>query len=245
MAYVSSKPGELRGDGREEEPAGPRLISHREIADPAPLGLAAFAMSTVVLSVVNADLIPAALATVVLPLALFYGGLVQLLAGMWEFVRNNTFGALAFSSFGAFWLAYAGYARFIAPGLPKSTAFQATGLFLAVWGFFTLYMLVASLRTTAAVALVFLTLFVTFAILASGELAQSTQTVKIGGYVGILTGAVAWYASFAGVTNATWKRTVLPTGPLPIGGLGGDGNGAGGNGQSRSEARGETTAQGR
>jgi len=245
MAYVSSKPGEVRGDGREEEPAGPRLISHREIADPAPLGLAGFAMTTVVLSVVNGDLIPAALATVVLPLALFYGGLVQLLAGMWEFVRNNTFGALAFSSFGAFWLAYAGYARFIVPGLPKSTAFQATGLFLAVWGVFTLYMLVASLRTTAAVALVFLTLFVTFGILASGELAQNHQIVKIGGYVGILTGAVAWYASFAGVTNATWKRTVLPTGPLPIGGIGGDGNGAGGNGQSRSEARGETTAQGR
>lgn len=243
MAYVSGRPDEVRGDGREEEPAGPRLISHREIADPAPLGLAAFAMSTVVLSVVNADLIPATLAFVVLPLALFYGGLAQLLAGMWEFVRNNTFGAVAFTSFGAFWLAYAGYARFVVPGLPKSTAFQATGLFLAVWGFFTLYMLVASLRTTAAVALVFLTLFATFAILAGGELAQSTQIVKIGGYVGILTGAVAWYAAFAGVTNATWKRTVLPLGLLPIGGIG-DGNGAGGDGQ-RGETRPETTSPGR
>lgn len=241
MAYVSDRPGEVRGDGREEEPAGPRLLAHREIADPAPLGLAAFAMTTVVLSVFNADLLPKALLLVVLPLALFYGGLVQLLAGMWEFVRNNTFGALAFSSFGAFWLAYAGYARFILPGLPKTTAFQATGLFLAVWGFFTLYMLMASLRTTAAVALVFLTLFVTFAILASGELAQNTQIVKIGGYVGILTAAVAWYASFAGVTNATWKRTVLPTGPLPLGDIGG--NGAG-NGHGRDASR-ETTAQGR
>src|SRR5437763_5777256 len=246
MAYVSKTPDDARADTREEEPAGPRLISHREIADPAPLGLAAFAMTTVVLSVVNGDLIPAALATVVLPLALFYGGLAQLLAGMWEFVRNNTFGALAFSSFGAFWLAYAGYARFIAPDLPKSTAYQATGLFLAVWGFFTLYMLVASLRTTAAVALVFLTLFVTFAILASGELAQNHQIVKIGGYVGILTGAVAWYASFAGVTNATWKRTVLPTRPLEFShngsARGGDGQG---DGQTRSQPRGETAAPGR
>jgi succinate-acetate transporter protein len=196
----------------------------------------------VVLSVFNADLLPKGLLLVVLPLALFYGGLAQLLAGMWEFVRNNTFGALAFSSFGAFWLAYAGYARFILPDLPKSTAFQATGLFLAVWGFFTLYMLVASLRTTAAVAMVFLTLFITFAVLASGELAQNTQIVKIGGYIGILTGAVAWYASFAGVTNATWKRTVLPTGPLEIGRA--HGNGAGGNGQRGAEAR-ETTAPGR
>jgi hypothetical protein len=247
MAYVSRRPDEVGPETREEEPAGPRLLSHREIADPAPLGLAAFAMSTVVLSVVNADLIPAALAAVVLPLALFYGGLAQLLAGMWEFVRNNTFGAVAFTSFGAFWLAYAGYARFVVPGLPKSTAFQATGLFLAVWGFFTLYMLVASLRTTAAVALVFLTLFVTFAILASGELAQSTQVVKIGGYVGILTGAVAWYASFAGVTNATWKRTVLPTRPLEFShnGTGRRGNGSTGEGLGLGETRGETTAQGR
>ena len=94
-------------------------------------------------------------------------------------------------------------------------------------------------------ALVFLTLFVTFAILASGELAQYTQIVKIGGYVGILTGAVAWYASFAGVTNATWKRTVLPTGPLELGRNGlGHGDGAGGDGQ-RGEARTETTAPGR
>ncbi len=180
-------------------------------------------------------------------MALFYGGLAQLLAGMWEFVRNNTFGALAFSSFGAFWLAYAGYARFIAPGLPKSTAYQATGLFLAVWGFFTLYMLVASLRTTAAVALVFLALFITFAILASGELAQSTQIVKVGGYVVILTGALAWYASFAGVTNATWKRTVLPTRPLEFShnGSGGAGDGRGGNGDGRSQTRDRTTAQGR
>src|SRR5919201_7095520 len=118
MAYVSRQPEDARAETREEEPAGPRLISHREIADPAPLGLAAFAMTTVVLSVFNADLLPKGLLLVVLPLALFYGGLAQLLAGMWEFVRNNTFGALAFSSFGAFWLAYAGYARFILPDLP-------------------------------------------------------------------------------------------------------------------------------
>jgi succinate-acetate transporter protein len=242
MAYVS-RPGDARADIREEEPAGPRTFAHREIADPAPLGLGAFAMTTVVLSVVNGDLIPTKLAMVVLPLALFYGGLAQLLAGMWEFVRNNTFGALAFSSYGAFWLAYAGYARFIEPTLPKSTAYQATGLFLAVWGFFTLYMIMASLRTTAAVAGVFITLFATYGILASGALMQNTQILKIGGYVGILTGAIAWYASFAGVTNATWKRTILPTGPLELGRVHGDG--AGGDGQRAGQAPSETTTPGR
>jgi uncharacterized protein len=215
MTYTAREP-DVSGPSARDPEFGGRLPPHRPIADPAPLGLAGFAMTTVVLSVVNGDLIPAALATVVLPFALFYGGIAQLLAGMWEFVRNNTFGALAFSSFGAFWLAYAAYARFIVPGLPKATAYQATGLFLAVWGVFTLYMLVASLRTSAAIVAVFLTLFVTYAILASGELAQNTQIVKIGGYVGILTGAVAWYASFAGVTNSTFKRTVLPVFPLEM-----------------------------
>src|SRR6202011_3391266 len=97
------------------------------IADPAPLGLAALAMTTFVLSVFNAHIIKKpALEAVVLPLALFYGGGAQLLAGMWEFRRNNTFGALAFSSFGSFWLAFAAYVKFVAPGLPTADAHQAT-----------------------------------------------------------------------------------------------------------------------
>src|SRR5690242_21785029 len=117
------------------------------IADPGPLGLAGFAATTFVLSLFNAKVIDnSALEAVVLPLALFYGGLVQLLAGMWEFRKANTFGATAFASFGAFWLSYAAYVKFVVPGLPASTEYKATGLFLLAWAIFTAYMTLASMR---------------------------------------------------------------------------------------------------
>src|SRR6266576_1182260 len=134
-------------------------------ADPGPLGLAGFAMSTFVLSMFNADLVNKGGEPVVLGLALAYGGIVQLLAGMWEFRTGNTFGAVAFSSFGAFWLSYWALVTFIAGGIPEANLGDAVGLYLIAWGIFTLYMFVASLRTTAAVAVVFGLLTVTFFLL--------------------------------------------------------------------------------
>jgi succinate-acetate transporter protein len=184
------------------------------IADPGPLGLAGFAATTFVLSSFNAHLIDASLEAVVLPLALFYGGLVQLLAGMWEFRKGNTFGATAFASYGAFWLSYAGYVKFVIGDLPPDTAHQATGLYLLVWAIFTVYMTVAALRTNAALLAVFTALAATFILLAVAEFDQSTAITKVGGWVGLVTAVLAWYASFAGVTNSTWKRTVLPLGTL-------------------------------
>jgi succinate-acetate transporter protein len=187
------------------------------IADPGPLGLAGFAMTTMVLSVFNSNIISdAKLEGVVLPLALFYGGLVQLLAGMWEFRKGNTFGATAFSSFGAFWLSYAAYVKFVVPDLPTATEYKATGLFLLAWAIFTGYMLLASLRTTGAIAMVFLTLTATFVLLCIGAFDQNTTITHAGGIVGLVTAGFAWYASFAVVTNETWKRTVLPTFPVRL-----------------------------
>jgi uncharacterized protein len=183
------------------------------VADPAPLGLAAFAGTTFVLSCFNANLIDANLESVVLPLALFFGGLSQFVAGMWEFRRNNTFGATAFTSFGAFWLAFAGYVKFVSGGLPADTANQATGLFLLSWAIFTVYMTFAAMRVSGAVLAVFTALSLTFIFLAIGELAESSGISKVGGWLGLVTAVLAWYASFAGVTNATWKRNVLPTWP--------------------------------
>lgn len=185
----------------------------RAIADPAPLGLAAFALTTFVLSLFNAGIAPEALESAVLPLALFYGGLAQLLAGMWEFRNSNTLGATAFTSYGAFWLAFAGYVKFVQPSLPEADHGTATGIFLIGWAVFTLYMAIASLRTNGALIAVFWLLFLTFLLLAVGELTGVSGIATIGGYLGILTALAAWYASFAIVTNATWGRTVLPTAP--------------------------------
>jgi succinate-acetate transporter protein len=184
------------------------------IADPGPLGLAGFAATTFVLSLFNAAIIKnEALEAVVLPLALFYGGLAQLLAGMWEFKKANTFGATAFTSYGAFWLSFAAYVKFVKPGLPPADAHTATGLFLLVFAIFTTYMFVASMRVSGAVALVFLTLAATFIVLTIGNLNDTKNIVKIGGYLGLITAVAAWYASFATVANDTWKRTLLPTMP--------------------------------
>jgi succinate-acetate transporter protein len=185
-----------------------------QIADPGPLGLAAFALTTFVLSVFNTNMISETVSAAVLPLALFYGGLAQLLAGMWEFRKGNTFGAVAFSSFGAFWLSFAAYARFVAPGLDPADAGNATGLFLLAWAVFTLYMTVASMRTNGAVLAVFVTLSITYILLTIGAFADSPNWTKAGGAMGIVTAICAWYASFAAVTNGTWGRTVLPTWPL-------------------------------
>jgi len=184
------------------------------IADPGPLGLGAFALTTFVLSMFNAHLLGAGGEPIVLSLALTYGGLAQLLAGMWEFRTGNTFGAVAFTSYGAFWLSFWAFEQFWADSVPAKDAGHAVGLFLIAWGIFTAYMFIASLRTTAAVSLVFILLAVTFVLLGIGNAGAHTNVIKIGGWVGLATAAAAWYASFAGVTNSTFGRTVLPVVPL-------------------------------
>lgn len=205
--------------------AAPAASAAPATADPAPLGLAAFAMTTMALSVVNTGILNAALAPTVLGLALFYGGGVQLLAGMWEFRRGNTFGAVAFSSFGAFWLSYWFLATFIlsAPALVAVAAqvHQAVGLYLLGWAIFTAYMTVASFRVSGAVAAVFVLLTLTFVALCLGafaaEIPSTSSWTKIGGWLGLATALAAWYASFAAVTNATFNRTVMPTWPMAPG----------------------------
>jgi uncharacterized protein len=184
------------------------------IANPAPLGLAAFALTTFVLSMVNSGLVSDTAEPVVFGLALAYGGIGQLLAGMWEFKTGNTFGATAFSSYGAFWISFWALVTFFLKDIPKDEAGAAVGLYLWAWGIFTGYMFIASLRTTAAVALVFFLLTATFIILGIGNSGGSSSVVKLGGYVGLATALAAWYASFAQVINSTFGRTVAPLGPL-------------------------------
>ena len=195
----------------EVEPQTARSAPPPAIADPAPLGLAGFAMTTLVLSCFNAGFFNVTAEAVVLPLALFYGGLGQLLAGMWEFRRGNTFGATAFSSFGAFWLSYYVLVKDIAPTIASSADFHnALGLFDLVWGIFTLYMTVAAVRVNHAVLSVFVTLTLTFVVLGIGEFSGNGDITKAGGWIGLLTGLLAWYTSFAGVVSSTFNRELLP-----------------------------------
>jgi uncharacterized protein len=183
-------------------------------ADPAPLGLAGFAMTTFVLSMFNSNLVSPAGEPVVLGLALAYGGIAQLLAGMWEFRNGNTFGAVAFSSYGAFWISFWVLVTFSAAAIPAADAGNAIGLYLWAWAIFTAYMFVASLRTTVAVSLVFALLTITFILLGIGNSGGEQTIIHWGGYLGLATAVAAWYASFAAVVNSTFGRAVLPVGSL-------------------------------
>jgi succinate-acetate transporter protein len=206
-------------DTTVHEPATTAAGPGPAIADPSPLGLAGFAMTTFVLSCINANLLKQGTTSVVISLALFYGGGAQLLAGMWEFRKNNTFGALAFGSFGAFWLSYAGIAFWYHPtGVTATQATHAVGVYLLAWTIFTAYLAVASMRVSGAVFAVLVMLTATFLVLCIGALGQASATApssmtKVGGWLGLITAVLAWYTSFAVVTNATWKKTVLPTWP--------------------------------
>ncbi len=199
---------------RVAAPAAPAAVVATTIADPGPLGLAAFALTTFVLSMFNAGLISKGGEPVVLGLALAYGGGAQLLAGMWEFRRGNTFAAVAFTSYGAFWLSYWALVTFYAKTIPAADVTDAVGLFLIAWGIFTAYMWVASLRTSVGVMVVFLLLAITFFLLGFGNTGPHPNLIKWGGYFGLATAAVAWYTSFAQVMFSTFGRWILPVKPL-------------------------------
>jgi hypothetical protein len=160
----------------------------------------------------NSNLVSSAGEPVVLGLALAYGGIAQLLAGMWEFRTGNTFGALAFSSYGAFWISFWALVVFYAKDI-TGNAGHAIGLYLWAWAIFTAYMTIAAVKVSGAVLVVFVLLTVTFIFLAIGATGGDASTTHIGGYVGLATAVAAWYASFGGVVNSTFGRAVVPLFP--------------------------------
>jgi succinate-acetate transporter protein len=181
------------------------------VADPAPLGLGGFALTTFLLSAHNAGWAPD---VVWIGLAIFYGGLAQFLAGMWEFRNRNVFGATAFTTYGAFWFSLGTFVILaeltkLGTGLDVESSL---GWFLLAFAIFNSYMLLWSTRVNVAVFGVFLTLEITEILLAWGFLANSADLVKWGGYIGVVTAAVAWYASAAGVVNGMGTRAFLPVG---------------------------------
>jgi uncharacterized protein len=204
----------------EEVRAAP--VEPLPVADPAPLGLAAFALTTFILSGHNATFIPD---LIWVGLALFYGGLIQLLAGMWEFRNRNVFGATAFSTYGGFWLALGVFVTFAvlsknfaaAIGTDKANLPNALAWFLLAFAIFNFYMLLWSSRVNVAVFGVFLTLQITEVLLVIGFFMEAhghanNGWLHAGGWAGIVTAAVAWYTSAAGVVNGMSPRPVLPVG---------------------------------
>jgi succinate-acetate transporter protein len=202
-----------------EERVLPTIVESVPAADPAPLGLAAFALTTFILSGHNATFIPD---IAWLGLAFFYGGLTQLLAGMWEFRNRNVFGATAFSTYGGFWMALGFFVTLVL--VSKTAAAAVTGpnllnglaWFLFAFAIFNFYMLLWSSKVSVAVFLVFLTLQVTEVLLCIGFFreahGQSAWITHAGGWAGVVTAGVAWYASAAGVVNGMSARPVLPVG---------------------------------
>ena len=202
-----------------EERARPTLIESVPAADPAPLGLAAFALTTFILSGHNASFIPD---IAWLGLAFFYGGLAQMLAGMWEFRNRNVFGATAFSTYGGFWMGLGlyiilavGNGKWLA-GYTGGDLTNALAWFLLAFAIFNFYMLLWSTRISVAIFGVFLTLQITEVLLVIGFFNLShggtAWWLHAGGWCGVVTAAVAWYTSSAGVWNGVAGRAVLPVG---------------------------------
>jgi len=191
-------------------------VDEKPLADPAPLGLGAFALTTFVLSAHNA------LGAGTVPLlaffgvAVFYGGLGQFMAGMFEFRNKNVFGATAFTTYGAFWMALALFVGLILLGkVPAAEIAPGLAWILLAFAIFNTYMMLWSTRVSMAVFLVFLTLEITLILLVIGNLnkdAAGAGVVALGGYMGLVTAAVAWYASAAGLVNGMAGHSVVPVG---------------------------------
>ena len=205
-------------EGEPSVAAEPAAVS--PIADPAPLGLAAFALTTFLLSAANAGWMTKASGDAWLGYAFAYGGLAQLLAGMWEFRNKNVFGSTAFGSYGAFWIGLGLWELLVArtrpagvlPAVYAGQTVKDLGWILLAWAIFNTYMLLISAQTTSAVFAVFLTLEITEVILFIGFFTGSSGTIKLGGYIGLVTELVAWYTSAAGVANGLGGPLKLPVG---------------------------------
>jgi succinate-acetate transporter protein len=187
--------------------------SKSAFANPAPLGLIAFGLTTVILSLINAGVLPKGGEPVVLPLAFAFGGLVQMFAGLMEFRTGNTFGTVAFLSYGAFWWWFALLVLLGSHGVLDLTQAGSTiAVTLIGWGVFTLYMWIATFRLAKALWWIFFTLWITFFLLGFGDLLSLPGISRAGGWMGLFCGLLAMYTSFALVTNSTFGKSVLPLG---------------------------------
>ena len=192
------------------ETASSVAVPIQKIANPGPLGLFGFGLTTCVLSAINAGLLPHEAVPVVVPLAFAYGGIAQLIAGVCEFRNGNTFGTVAFTSYGLFWWWFALLQWTVGAGWLKAPPASGVATVLLLWGILTFFLWIVTFRLSKAVFSIFLLLWVTFFLLAAGDFGMGTG--KLGGYLGLLTGIDAMLVAFVEVLNATANRVVIPLG---------------------------------
>jgi len=182
------------------------------MANPAPLGLMGFGMTTVLLNLHNVGLFP--LGTMILAMGIFYGGVAQVIAAVMEFKKNNTFGTTAFGSFGLFWFTLAFLLIMPAMGWGNPPAPAAMVAYLIMWGLFTSVMFIGTLKLNRATQVVFASLAILFFLLAIATATDNMVVTRIAGIEGIFCGASAIYAALAQVLNEVYGRTVAPLGPV-------------------------------
>ena len=184
-------------------------------ANPAPLGLLGFGLTTILLNLHNAGFF--ALDSMILAMGIFYGGIAQIIAGIMEWKKNNTFGTTAFTSYGLFWLTLAGLLILPKTGLAEAADPQAMGYYLFLWGLFTAVMFIGTLKISGMLQFVFASLALLFFLLAIGDWTGSTAIKTIAGYEGVICGASAVYAGLAQVLNELYKRELMPLWPVKAG----------------------------
>ncbi|QUY49019.1 acetate uptake transporter [Serratia plymuthica] len=183
-----------------------------KLANPGPLGLMGFGMTTVLLNLHNAGFFP--LTSVIISMGIFFGGLAQIMAGLLEYKKGNTFGMTAFISYGSFWLSLVGILLLPRLGLAEPTDATVLGVYLALWGVFTLFMFFGTLCANRALQFIFASLTLLFALLAIGNITGNHALLNFAGYEGVICGASAIYLAMAEVLNEQFGRTVLPIGQV-------------------------------
>ena len=181
-------------------------------ANPAPLGLLGFGMTTVLLNIHNAGFFP--MNAMILAMGIFYGGLAQVIAGIMEWKKNNTFGTTAFTSYGFFWLSLVGLILMPKMGLAEAASGKAMAAYLFMWGLFTFVMFIGTLRINRALQVVFLSLTVLFFLLAAGDFTGIALITRFAGFEGILCGFSAIYAALAQVINELYGKELMPMGSM-------------------------------
>lgn len=185
-------------------------MEQQKLANPGPLGLMGFGMTTILLNIHNAGFFP--VMTAIVAMGIFYGGLAQVIAGILEFKKGNTFGLTAFTSYGFFWIALVGIWYLPTSAHTEYTDKTFLGIFLLLWGIFTAFMFIGTLKGNVVLKFVFASLTILFFLLAIGNFCDNHTILNIAGYEGIICGASAIYLAMAEVINAQHGKTILPIG---------------------------------